>query len=61
MERGREEDEDEDSRERRVKNEIAQKVVAGIKKKASAPEDAKSTSQRTVVQKSEAKLRLFTH
>ena len=36
--------------ERRIRNEIAQEVVAGIKEKASAHEDAKSTAQRTAGQ-----------
>ena len=50
MEKGSEEEEEEDSRKRQVENEIAQEVVAGIKKLASAPEDAKPTSQRAVEQ-----------
>ena len=33
--------------ERQVRNEIAQDVVAGIKKKASAHEDARPTERRT--------------
>ena len=48
-ETGREEEEEEkDSRERQVRNEIDQEVTAGIKKKASAHEDAEPTAQRTV-------------
>ena len=44
---GREEEEgEEDSRERQVRNEVAQKVVAGIKKKARAHEGAKPTEHR---------------
>ena len=39
-----------DSERIKIKNEIAQKVVEGIKVKASADEDAKSTAQRTVGQ-----------
>ena len=43
-EKGREEGEvDEDSGERRIRIEIAQEVVAGIKEKASAHDDAKAT------------------
>ena len=43
-EKGREEeDEEENSREKQVRNEITQGVVAGIKKKASAFENAKPT------------------
>ena len=37
-----------DNGERRIRNEIAQKVVEGIKGKACAHENAKSTAQRTV-------------
>ena len=48
---GREEEKaEEDSRERRIRNEIAQEVVPGIKEKASAHEDVKSTAQRTAGQ-----------
>ena len=36
--------------ERRIRKEIAQKMVEGIKGKACAHEDAKSTAQRTVEQ-----------
>ena len=51
LERDREKEKAEgDSRERRIRNDIAQEVVAGIKEKASAHEDAKSTAQRTVGQ-----------
>ena len=46
--KGREEEEEENSRERQVRNEIAPEVAAGIKKKASAHEDAKPTAQKTV-------------
>ena len=47
-EKGREEGElDEDSEERKNWNEIAQEVVAGIKEKASAHDDAKATAKRT--------------
>ena len=50
-EKGREEEEEEeDSRERQVRNEIVQEVVPGIKKEASAHEDAKPTAKRTVGQ-----------
>ena len=50
--KGREEEkEEEDSRERQVRNEIAQEVFAGIKKKASAQEDPEPTAQRTVGQR----------
>ena len=49
-EKGREEEEEEeDSRKRQVRNEIAQEVAAGIKKKASAHEDAKPTAQKRTV------------
>ena len=37
-------------RERKIRNEISQEVVAGTKEKASAHEDAKPTAQRTVGQ-----------
>ena len=51
-EKGREEGEvDKDSGERRMRNEIAQEVVAGIKEKASAHDDAKATAQRTARQR----------
>ena len=46
--RGREEEED--SKESIIRNDIAQEVVAGIKEKAGAHEDAKPTAQRTVGQ-----------
>ena len=50
-EAGKEEgEEQEENGERRIKNEIAQKVVECIKRKACAHEDAKSTAQRTVWQ-----------
>ena len=50
-ERGREdEEEEENGRERKVRYETAQEVVAGIKEKAVVHEDAKSTAQRTVRQ-----------
>ena len=45
--KGREEGEaDEDGGEGRIRNEIAQEVVAGIKEKASAQDDVKVTAQR---------------
>ena len=47
---GRSTEEAGESGERRIRNEIAQDVVAGIKEKASAHEDAKSTAQRTTGQ-----------
>ena len=51
-ERGRQEDEEEeDCKDMQVKNEVAREVAASIKKKASALEDTKPTSQRTVGQK----------
>ena len=51
-EKGREEgDVDENSEERQIRNEIAQEVVAGIKEKASAHDDAKATAQRTAGQR----------
>ena len=51
-ERGREEEEaEEECRERQVRNEIVQEVVAGIKKKARVQVDAKQTAQRTVGQR----------
>ena len=37
---------DEDSEERKFTNEIAQEVVAGIKEKASAHDDAKAIAQK---------------
>ena len=40
----------EDSRERRIRNEIAQEVVVGITETTSAHEDVKSTAQRTAGQ-----------
>ena len=47
-EKGREEGKvDEDSGERRIRNEIAQEVVASIKEKASVHEDVKAKAQRT--------------
>ena len=47
-EKGREEGKvDEGSGEREMRQEIAQEVVAGIKEKASAHDDAKATAQRT--------------
>ena len=50
-ERGREEEEEgEKSRGRKVRYEIAQEVVAGIKEEAGGHEDAKSTAQRKVGQ-----------
>ena len=50
-EKGREEGEaDEGSEERKIGHEIAQEVVAGIKEKASAHDDAKATAQRTAGQ-----------
>ena len=46
---GREvEEEVEGSEERKIRQEIAQEVVAGIKEMASAHDDAKATAQRTV-------------
>ena len=57
-EKGREDEED--SRERQVRNELAQEVVAGIKNKAaSAHEDAKPTAQGTVGQGVSQKLGLL--
>ena len=51
-EKGREEEEPDKGREERtIRSEIAQEVVAGIKEEASAREDAKSTSQKTVGQR----------
>ena len=45
--KGREEgEEDENSGVRRTRNEIAQKVVPGIKEKTNAHEEAKATAQR---------------
>ena len=41
----------EDSGERRIRNDIAQEVVAGIKERASALDDAKATAQRTAGQR----------
>ena len=41
----------EDSGERSVRNDIAQEVVAGIKERASALDDAKATAQRTAGQR----------
>ena len=50
-EKGREEGElDEGSEERKIRSEIAQEVVAGIKEKASAHDDAKATAQRAAAQ-----------
>ena len=50
-EKGREEGEPgEDSEERKIRNEIAQKVVAGIKEKASAHDDDKATALRAAGQ-----------
>ena len=50
-EKGREEGElDEGSEERKIRSEIAQEVVAGIKEKASAHDDAKATAQRAAGQ-----------
>ena len=54
-----EEEEEKDSRGRQVRNEIAQEVFAGIKEKASAHENAKSTAQRTARPKSQATLGQF--
>ena len=51
-EKGREELElDENSEERKNRNEIAQEVVAGIKEKAIAHDDAKATAQITAGQR----------
>ena len=51
-EKGREEGKvDEGSGEREMRQEIAQEVVAGIKEKASAQDDAKATAQRTAGQR----------
>ena len=50
-EKGREEEEaDKDSAERRIRNEIAQEVVADIKEKASALDGVKEAAQRSVGQ-----------
>ena len=50
--KGREEgDAGEGSEERKIRQEIAQEVVAGIKDKASAHDDAKATAQRTAGQR----------
>ena len=46
-----EEEEEEGGEWRKVRKEIAQEVVAGIKKEASAHEDAKPTAQRIVGQR----------
>ena len=43
-------EEDEDSGERRIRNEIARAVVTGIKEKTSAHDDAKAMAHRTVGQ-----------
>ena len=52
VERGREEGEEEkESRKRKVRCEIVQKVVASIKEKAGGHEDAFSTEQRSVGQR----------
>ena len=51
-EKDREEGEaDEGNEERENGQEIAQEVVVGIKEKASAPDDAKATAQRTAGQR----------
>ena len=56
-ERGREEEEEEmDSREKQVRYEIAQEVVAGIMEKAGVYEDATSTAQRTLGQSVKQKI-----
>ena len=48
---GREEgEEDEDSGERRIRNEIVHEAATGIKKKTSAHEEPKTTAQRTAGQ-----------
>ena len=50
-EKDREEGElDEDSEKTKIRNEIAQEVVAGIKEKVNAHDDAKAIAKRTVVQ-----------
>ena len=49
-EKGREGKLDEDSKKRKIRNEIAQEVVTGIKEKASAHEYDKATARRTAWQ-----------
>ena len=58
-EAGRKEEEKEDSGARIIRNEIAQEVIEGIKWKASAHEDAGSTTQRNSRAKCQAKLGLL--
>ena len=58
-EKGKEEGEPDEGREERtIRNEIDQEVVAGIKEKASAHDDAKATAQRSRA-KCQAKLGLL--
>ena len=52
---------EEDSREGRIMNEMAQAVVAGIKEKASAHEDANSTAKKISPAKCQATLGLLTN
>ena len=49
-EKGREGELDEGREERKIRSEIAQEVVAGIKEKASAHDDAKANAQRAAGQ-----------
>ena len=59
-ETGREEGEQaEDSEERKIRNEIAQEVVAGIKEKTSVHDDAKAIAQKNSRAKCQAKLGLL--
>ena len=60
--KGREEEEpDEGTKERKIRSEITQEVLAGIKREASAQEDANSIAHRTVGQDVHAKLGQFAY
>ena len=58
-EKGREEEEDKDGEERRMRGQIVQEVVAGIKEKASVHDGEKNVVKRTGGAKFQEKLGLL--